>query len=199
MTKYDCSAADINPIGGISKTDLKRFLHWGSRSLGYATLQAVVQAAPTAELRPLSATGEITQNDEEDMGMTYAELSRFGTLRKLSRCGPVAMFEALRAEWASSLSAADVATKVRLAAEALPLAGRQPWPPGAATSPDGSRAPAVAHQRSRARLLPSRASPPLAGGAGEALLPILRDQPAQAHDAHALVPCGGVFARGQPL
>ena len=26
MTKYDCSSADINPIGGISKTDLKQFL-----------------------------------------------------------------------------------------------------------------------------------------------------------------------------
>lgn len=26
FTKYDCSSADINPIGGISKTDLKRFL-----------------------------------------------------------------------------------------------------------------------------------------------------------------------------
>ncbi len=26
MTKYDCSAADINPIGGINKTDLKSFL-----------------------------------------------------------------------------------------------------------------------------------------------------------------------------
>lgn len=24
MTKYDCSSADINPIGGISKTDLRR-------------------------------------------------------------------------------------------------------------------------------------------------------------------------------
>ena len=26
MTKYDCSSADINPIGGFSKTDLKAFL-----------------------------------------------------------------------------------------------------------------------------------------------------------------------------
>lgn len=26
MTKYDCSSADVNPIGGISKTDLKSFL-----------------------------------------------------------------------------------------------------------------------------------------------------------------------------
>lgn len=26
LTKYDCSSADVNPIGGISKTDLKRFI-----------------------------------------------------------------------------------------------------------------------------------------------------------------------------
>ena len=26
MTKYDCSSADINPIGGFSKRDLKSFL-----------------------------------------------------------------------------------------------------------------------------------------------------------------------------
>lgn len=26
LTKYDCSAADINPIGGINKSDLKQFL-----------------------------------------------------------------------------------------------------------------------------------------------------------------------------
>jgi NAD+ synthase (glutamine-hydrolysing) len=26
MTKYDCSSADINPIGGFSKVDLKNFL-----------------------------------------------------------------------------------------------------------------------------------------------------------------------------
>ena len=26
LTKYDCSSADINPIGGISKTDLKGFI-----------------------------------------------------------------------------------------------------------------------------------------------------------------------------
>lgn len=26
LTKYDCSSADINPIGGISKLDLRRYL-----------------------------------------------------------------------------------------------------------------------------------------------------------------------------
>lgn len=29
-TKYDCSAADVNPIGAISKVDLKRFIAWAS-------------------------------------------------------------------------------------------------------------------------------------------------------------------------
>ncbi|XP_078405629.1 glutamine-dependent NAD(+) synthetase isoform X4 [Cetorhinus maximus] len=28
MTKYDCSSADINPIGGISKTDLRNFIQY---------------------------------------------------------------------------------------------------------------------------------------------------------------------------
>jgi NAD+ synthase (glutamine-hydrolysing) len=28
MTKYDCSSADVNPIGGISKGDLRSFLHY---------------------------------------------------------------------------------------------------------------------------------------------------------------------------
>lgn len=28
LTKYDCSSADINPIGGISKTDLRSFCRY---------------------------------------------------------------------------------------------------------------------------------------------------------------------------
>ena len=27
FTKYDCSSADINPIGGLDKSDLKRCVH----------------------------------------------------------------------------------------------------------------------------------------------------------------------------
>ena len=82
MTKYDCSAADVNPIGGISKADLKRFLVHAAAHLGYPSLRAVVEAPPTAELRPLKG-GEIEQTDEEDMGMTYDELGVFGRLRKV--------------------------------------------------------------------------------------------------------------------
>jgi NAD+ synthase (glutamine-hydrolysing) len=28
FTKYDCSSADINPIGSICKKDIKKFLMW---------------------------------------------------------------------------------------------------------------------------------------------------------------------------
>ena len=74
MTKYDCSAADLNPIGAISKGDLKRMLLWASKEFNMDVLSEIVEAPPTAELRPMAggdAEGrEHTQTDEEDMGMT---------------------------------------------------------------------------------------------------------------------------------
>ncbi len=110
VTKYDCSSADLNPIGGISKTDLRRFLRWAADHLGYDALIEVVEAPPTAELEPITET--YTQEDEADMGMTYDELSRFGRLRKIDRCGPVSMFEKLVHEW-DHLPPQEVAEKVK--------------------------------------------------------------------------------------
>ena len=31
MTKYDCSSGDLNPIGSISKQDLKKLLAWAAK------------------------------------------------------------------------------------------------------------------------------------------------------------------------
>jgi NAD+ synthase (glutamine-hydrolysing) len=59
LTKYDCSAADINPIGGISKADLRSFLKWASVALGYSHLADVEAAPPTAELEPLRCAGGV--------------------------------------------------------------------------------------------------------------------------------------------
>ena len=110
LTKYDCSSGDINPIGGISKHDLRRFLNWARDNLGYTALSEIVDALPTAELEPITET--YTQTDEDDMGMTYAELSRFGQLRKMEQCGPVSMFEKLVQEW-EHLPPREVAEKVK--------------------------------------------------------------------------------------
>lgn len=184
MTKYDCSSADVNPIGAVSKLDLKRFLLWAAERYSFSALNDIVEAPPTAELRPLSggdedaptaaagaaggaggaaaeptraskrrrqddsarsegeagpprSGGKVVQTDEDDMGMSYAELERFGRLRKLewvlhrctggcdaqrlshrtnddgrSRCGPLTMFQHLLHEWAH-LDPLTVAGKVK--------------------------------------------------------------------------------------
>lgn len=84
--------------GAISKGDLKRFLAWATTSLGYSQLLPIADAAPTAELEPLRE-GQAPQTDEQDMGMSYAELGVYGRLRKLARCGPVSMLRQLLVLW----------------------------------------------------------------------------------------------------
>lgn len=113
LTKYDCSSADLNPIGGISKIDLRNFLLWAGQKdgLGYSVLSKVVEAPPTAELEPL--TDNYTQTDEVDMGMTYEELSWFGKLRKLERCGPYVMYIKLISAWRERFNADEIAKRVK--------------------------------------------------------------------------------------
>ena len=113
MTKYDCSSADINPIGSLSKIDLKRFLFWSIKNRNLKSIESVVNATPTAELRPLDViNGNVVQNDEEDMGMSYVELSQFGTLRKINRNGPFSMFNSLLGIW-KNISSKEIAEKVK--------------------------------------------------------------------------------------
>ncbi|KAK8845384.1 NAD+ synthetase [Kwoniella newhampshirensis] len=111
-TKYDCSSADVNPIGGISKTDLKKFIHWAESKFDLPILASFLDAIPTAELVPLGPDN-VAQADEVEMGMTYDELSVFGRLRKVEKCGPYSMFGKLVQEWGTFLSPSEIATKVK--------------------------------------------------------------------------------------
>jgi len=115
FTKFDCSAGDLNLIGGLNKGDLKDFLAFAAETFGYPTLFKILAAAPTAELQPLE--GQKPQTDEEDMGMTYEELREYSRLRKVERMGPVSMFEQLVQTWGPGterdLSAAEIAVKVK--------------------------------------------------------------------------------------
>lgn len=55
------------------------------------------------------------QSDEVDMQMSYQELSRFGTLRKVNHLGPYGMFLRLQEEWGGGegkLSPREIAEKV---------------------------------------------------------------------------------------
>ncbi|EPY50013.1 glutamine-dependent NAD synthetase [Schizosaccharomyces cryophilus OY26] len=111
MTKYDCSSADVNPIGGVSKTDLKSFLEYTKDAFDMPILQDFLDATPTAELEP--TTENYVQSDEVDMGMTYPELSMFGRLRKIAKCGPFSMFNELIHKWGDHLSPTEIASKVK--------------------------------------------------------------------------------------
>ncbi|XP_014651299.1 PREDICTED: glutamine-dependent NAD(+) synthetase isoform X2 [Ceratotherium simum simum] len=164
LTKYDCSSADINPIGGISKSDLRTFVQFCVERFQLSALQSILAAPATAELEPL-ANGQVSQTDEsvlgketsalllalcgrlpspgspvpvpkrscklsssadslslhevsvfpaqEDMGMTYAELSVYGRLRKMAKTGPYSMFCRLLNMWGDTWTPRQVADKVK--------------------------------------------------------------------------------------
>ncbi|XP_021258369.1 glutamine-dependent NAD(+) synthetase isoform X2 [Numida meleagris] len=112
LTKYDCSSADINPIGGISKTDLKNFIQYCIENFQLTALRSIMAAPPTAELEPL-VDGQVSQTDEADMGMTYAELSIYGKLRKIAKAGPYSMFCKLITLWKEICTPREVASKVK--------------------------------------------------------------------------------------
>lgn len=111
----------------------------GALTLWWVDCHSFLTATPTAELEPI--THEYVQADEvsgcarapnfkphwspdsylfllsslqADMGMTYDELSIFGRLRKVSKCGPYSMFTKLVHEWGSILSPNEIAEKVKL-------------------------------------------------------------------------------------
>lgn len=131
-TKYDCSSADINPIGAIDKSDLKRFLAWAQVEYDLPCLEDFLTATPTAELEPIvEVEGEdgkkttYVQSDEADIGLTYAEMTVFGRLRKERKMGPLSMFQYLVHVWGKdrdktpddqnpSLEPAEIARKVKL-------------------------------------------------------------------------------------
>ena len=97
MTKYDCSSADLNPIGSLSKNRIKSFLKYCYEEVKIKALHGVLNIQPSAELRP--SKDDKLQDDEEDMGLTYEELSILGKLRKDYRCGPCSMFSRLISIW----------------------------------------------------------------------------------------------------
>ncbi|KDE06383.1 hypothetical protein MVLG_03290 [Microbotryum lychnidis-dioicae p1A1 Lamole] len=112
LTKYDCSSADVNPIGAISKTDLKKFIAYAETAFDLPILAEFLKATPTAELEPI--TEDYVQADEADMGMTYDELSIYGRLRKIEKLGPYAMYTKLISLWGYKLSPFEIADKVKL-------------------------------------------------------------------------------------
>jgi NAD+ synthase (glutamine-hydrolysing) len=105
--KYDCSSADINPIGGIGKTLLYKFLEWAGRTRGLPALLDIVRVKPLVELNP-----EPAGDSETEEFMTFEELNTFARLRVDERCGPVSMYTKLRDLWPTR-TPSEIAEKVK--------------------------------------------------------------------------------------
>ncbi|KAF4980605.1 hypothetical protein FZEAL_3418 [Fusarium zealandicum] len=85
-------------VGSISKSDAKTFLAWARDNWDIPIITEFIEARPSAELLPLSA-GEQDDESEHEMGLTYAELSTFGILRKVEKLGPWSCYLRLLIEW----------------------------------------------------------------------------------------------------
>ena len=112
------------------------------------------------------------------MGMTYDELSVYGRLRQVHRCGPYSMFCKLQEQWGDRLALPEVRAAVpcTVARRALTVVRLRGVGEGGAT---------LLHLSDC--------------GQDKALFLLLRDQPAQDDDAHAIVPRRVVLARRQPF
>ena len=117
LTKYDCSSGDLNPIGSISKQDLRGLMEYFRNAPGIeeeakAVLDTIISATPSAEL-----TGE-SQSDEEDMGLTYEQLGILGRFRRgeLGCYGPFLMFQSIwerRHLYPQFKDVQDLATRIK--------------------------------------------------------------------------------------
>ncbi|KAJ1348117.1 hypothetical protein KIN20_003346 [Parelaphostrongylus tenuis] len=112
VTKYDCSSADINPVGSLSKEVIREFLQKVYEDYGITSLKDVIDSVPSAELRPL-VNGRVSQTDEEEIGLTYEELSVMGKLRRPRGLGPYGMFLALCSLWYPKYSYEQIEDKVK--------------------------------------------------------------------------------------
>jgi len=110
-TKYDSSAADLNPIGGINKQDLKNFLEWFGFKTGIEVFREIAKGTPAAQPKSFDKVDNQTF-EETDMGITYNELDQLGKARKVYKDGPVSMFERLLFDWPHA-NPRDVAKKVK--------------------------------------------------------------------------------------
>ncbi|KAI0183264.1 NAD+ synthase [Xylaria flabelliformis] len=110
-TKYDASSGDLAPLGSISKNDAKLFQRWVIDAWNFPIMNSFIEATPTAELLPLTAG---VQEDEVEMGLSYAELSTFGLLRRVARLGPWSCYLQLLGSWKGKWTPQQIAEKTMI-------------------------------------------------------------------------------------
>ena len=97
FTKYDCSSADLNPIGSLCKGQIYIFMRFfgehgvPGESCTRQIIRDVCNATPSAELRP----GE-QQSDEQDLGLSFGDVEFLTQLVFVQRKGFASCIEAFK-------------------------------------------------------------------------------------------------------
>ncbi|KAK6337251.1 glutamine-dependent NAD(+) synthetase [Orbilia javanica] len=110
-TRYDCSSADLNPIGSFSKNHLRAMIDWAQHNFNLPVLQTFLDAKPSGELQPI--TEDYCQDDEGDLQMSYDELAAFAISRKDERLGAVSMFQKHVQASAGDCTPREIAEKIK--------------------------------------------------------------------------------------
>lgn len=90
-TKYDAGSGDLCLIGGCSKQLVKKLSVIAVDLFGISALLPIVEAIPTAELKPSTEL----QTDEGDMGFTYEMCDKFSSLTCSSHLDFVDIFNVM--------------------------------------------------------------------------------------------------------
>lgn len=109
--KYDTSSADLNPIGGIAKTDLGQFLYWAAEHRGYHTCVEIAKDSPMSEIKPLfreSKNGPVAM----DTSLSYSEIDQIARYRKSRHMGPYFTYKKIREHW-SGMGPEIIAGKIK--------------------------------------------------------------------------------------
>jgi NAD+ synthase (glutamine-hydrolysing) len=89
FTKYDCSSADLNLLGTMSKIDIKKTLHFLHKHYHQSVISDIENAKATADLRPST----VEQNDEDEIGLTFKEIDVFANVRTERNCSVVSFYK----------------------------------------------------------------------------------------------------------
>lgn len=92
FTKYDCSSGDLNLIGSLFKVQIRSILALLYKTHGCEAINDILQAKPSAELKPVSAS----QTDEEDLGLTFEEIFLIATERCTFRGGLLSLYAEMK-------------------------------------------------------------------------------------------------------
>ena len=68
-------SSQINPLGSISKTDVRAFLQWARDNFRLSAVDQIIHAVPSAELTPLQEGRVQSDEDDSEMGFTYSVIS----------------------------------------------------------------------------------------------------------------------------